>query len=452
MRYRILKTRWEYITAQLSQPADNSALVLFRMVFGFLMAYHCLHFMWSGKLAHNFIDPPFTFSFIGFEWLQPLPGIGMYIYFALMALLALLLMAGAWYRPVSVMLAMMWTAVYLMQKSNYNNHYYLMLLLSWLMCLMPANKAFSVDAKRDPAIRSDTCGRWVYLLFMAQTAIIYFYAAISKLNADWLNGIFIAQQFERLHTRRLTGIFYSSEYFQMLVVYGGFLFDLLIIPLLLWKRSRHYAFLLYCGFHLFNSYTFRIGIFPYLSIALGLFFLSPATLRSRFFPGSIPPVFNQVALVMTDAKKKILFTGIFIYLLIQVWLPLRPAFFPGHVFWTEEGYRMSWKMMLRTKTGKINFKIVDSASGKSWRHDPAEKFAVSHVNWLAICPDISWQYAQRLKRAYADNGYPHVEVYAIDSVRLNNNPPQLLIDTNVNLAAEKWERFGHTRWLLPLKE
>lgn len=435
----------------LFQQRDNSALILFRIAFGFLLFYHCIHFIYSGKLYENFIQPPFTFTYIGFEFLQPLPGYGMYFYFGLMALLGLMIMAGAWYRLSMFGFAILWTIVYLMQKSNYNNHYYLMLLLSWVMCFMPAHHDYSVDANRNRSIRKITCPQWVYFLMMAQTAVIYFYAAISKLNADWLSGKFISLQFARLHTRRFTGFLYSNEYFQTMIVYGGFLFDLLIVPLLLWRKTRYFAFAFYCLFHLFNSYSFRIGIFPYLSIALGLFFLESEKLSQLFFKQRPAfEVLEQPAKIFS-VQQKILLLGVCVYLAIQILLPLRSAFYPGNVFWTEEGYRMSWKMMLRTKTGKIHFKIVDPASGKIWIDDPADRFTASHVNWLAICPDITWQYAQQLKKEYSKKGMDNVAVYAIDSVSLNKDPHRLLIDTTVNLAAVKWQRFTHADWILPYR-
>jgi len=113
---------------------------------------------------------------------------------------------------------------------------------------------------------------------------------------------------------------------------------------------------------------------------------------------------------------------------------------------------MSWKMMLRVKKGTIHFKVTDSASGKKWMIDPAESFAPSHVQWIAIAPDIAWQYAQHLKKEFSEKGYPGVAVYAIDSVSLNKYPPQLLIDTSVDLARVKWNVFQHSEWILPFRK
>ena len=336
-----------------------------------------------------------------------------------------------------------------MQKSDYNNHYYLVLLVCSLMIFMPANRYFSLDAERKPAIKKLSCPRWVNWLFISQVAVIYFYAAISKLYADWFSGKFISIQFSRLSTQPIAGMLYGQRWFQLLVCYGGFFFDLLIVPLLLWRKTRPYAFVLGVMFHLFNSYTFKIGIFPYLSIAVLLFFANPEKVRRFFFKNKPPFVDTDLKSIPIPARRRMVIYGISIYLLIQVILPMRSWFFPGNVLWTEEGSRMSWKMMLRSKSGKIHFKVIDPVSQKTWNIEPSKVFKPSHVMWLAISPDIIWQYAQRIKKEFAARGFSQVEVYAIDSVSLNRGSYRPLVNPAINLAAEKWYPFRHSDWIMP---
>ena len=437
---------------RLFKEADNSPLIAFRIIFGALLFYHILAALLNGIVYQNFIQPPFTFNFIGFDFLQPLPGSGMYFYFGLMAVLALMIMLGAWYRLSMAGFTILWAGIYLMQKSDYNNHYYLVLLLSFLMVFMPANRYFSLDVERKAVTEKLSCPQWITCLFIAQVAVIYFFAAISKFSADWFSGKFIAIQFSKLITRHLVGILYSQKWFQLMICYGGFFFDLLIVPLLLWKKTRPYAFLLSCVFHVFNSFTFGIGIFPYLSIALNLFFLSPEKVRRFFFRNKSSFVYSDDPGIHTSFNRQLVIYGLGIYLFIQIILPMRSWFFPGNVFWTEEGYRMSWKMMLRTKSGVIRFKVIDPGSGKIWNIDPSKTFAPSHVMWLAISPDIIWQYAQRIRNEFAGRGFTHVEIYAIGSVSLNRGPYQPLINPSVNLAGVKWYPFRHSDWIMPYKE
>ena len=430
----------------LFQLTDNSPLIIFRIVFGFLLCWQFATALLSGSVNRDFIQPPFTFNYIDFDFLQPLPRSGMYFYFALMVLLGLMIMLGAWYRFAMILFSLLWTALYLMQKSNYNNHYYLLVLLCWIMVFMPANRFCSIDVKRKAVTATDKCSKYCILIFVFQMAIVYSFAAISKISSDWFSGKYIAIQFSELSRRPIAGLIYGQHWFQLFICYGGFLFDLLIVPLLLWKKTRNYAFIVACLFHLFNAFSFNIGIFPYLSVALNLFFLDAASLRKLFFKRyPIPsPVINNDK---NFARNKMLVYAFGIYFIFQLIIPMRSWFYTGNVFWTEEGYRMSWKMMMRSKNGSIYFKVIDSGTHKQWINDPSKIFSSEHVNSLAISPDIIWQYAQRLKNDFAKKGVANVQVYAITNVSLNRSKPMPLIDTTVNLAAVKWQPFTHSTWI-----
>src|SRR5690606_8302505 len=115
------------------QPVDNSPLVAFRIIFGFLITLEAWGAILTGWVKRTFIDPEYTFPFLNFEWLQPLPGNGMLFYFIIMGFAGVMTMLGWHYRIAIATYAVMWAGVYFMQKFNYNNHYYLLLLL---LCLM----------------------------------------------------------------------------------------------------------------------------------------------------------------------------------------------------------------------------------------------------------------------------------------------------------------------------
>ncbi len=160
---------------RLFQPVDNSPLIIFRIIFGFLLAYNFSTALFNGTIYRDFIQPPFTFTYIGFEFLHPLPGYGMYYYVAAMVILALMIMLGAWYRITIICFTLMWSILYLMQKSGYNNHYYLMVLLCWIMIFMPANRYCSINYKRKALIKEATCPQYCLWIFMAQVTIVYFF-------------------------------------------------------------------------------------------------------------------------------------------------------------------------------------------------------------------------------------------------------------------------------------
>ena len=80
---------------------DNSSLIVFRVIFGLLCFLESVGAIFTGWIRRTLIEPEFTFSFIGFEWLQPLPGNGMYFYYAIMGVFGLFIMLGYRYRIIN---------------------------------------------------------------------------------------------------------------------------------------------------------------------------------------------------------------------------------------------------------------------------------------------------------------------------------------------------------------
>ena len=167
---------------------DNSSLIVFRVIFGLLIFLEAIGAIFTGWVKRTLVEPQFTFNFIGFDWLQPLPGNWMYAFYAVMGIFGLLIMVGYKYRFSALMFALMWSATYFMQKSAYNNHYYLLFLLSFIMVAMPANKYASIDVKLNPKLKQISMPNWCKLVFFVQLFIVYTYASVAKLYPDWLNA------------------------------------------------------------------------------------------------------------------------------------------------------------------------------------------------------------------------------------------------------------------------
>ncbi|MEQ3662759.1 MAG: HTTM domain-containing protein, partial [Flavobacterium sp.] len=267
----------------LFKSIDNSPLIAFRIFFGFLIACESFGAILTGWVKKVLIDPQFTFSFIGLEWLQPLPNNLMYIYFAGMGLVGVCIMLGLKYRYSIITYTLLWAGVYFMQKSSYNNHYYLLLLISFCMIFLPANKHTSLDVKFGFVEKKLTMPKWVSLLFITQIIIVYFYASIAKIYPDWLDGTFTKNLLQGTTTRPFFLDLFSQKWFYLFIAYAGILFDLLIIPLFLFKSTRTIALICSVIFHLFNAITLQIGIFPFFALTFILFFYEPETIRKLFF-------------------------------------------------------------------------------------------------------------------------------------------------------------------------
>lgn len=428
---------------------DNSGLVLWRVVFGLLITIEGFGAIATGWVKRTLVDPEFTFNFIGFEFLQPLPGNGMYFYFALMGIFGLGVMFGYRYRFSMAAYALMWTGVYLMQKTSYNNHYYLMMLLCWIMVFLPANRWFSLDARFNPKIKSPSMPQWVKIFVILQIGIVYAYASVAKLYPDWLDASVAALFMSGKKSYWLIGEFLQQEWIHWCIAYVGIFFDLLIVPLLLWKRTRVVAFWISVFFHLFNSIVFQIGIFPYMSIAFSFFFFSPETLQ-RWFLQKRNLVYTEGKVVVPKMKPLII-SIMSAYLIVQVALPLRHWFFKDDVLWTEEAHRLSWRMMLRTKRGMLTVWVEDKETKKRERYDFTALLSPKQNRNVRAKPDLLWQLAQRIEKIELEKGR-NVAVYMDVRVKVNNGEFHRLIDLDTDLAAEEWHHFKHHEWILPSPE
>lgn len=426
---------------------DNSGLIVFRIVFGLLCALEAIGAVFTGWIRRTLVEPEFTFSFIGFEWLQPLPGNWMYVYYIVMGLFGLLIMVGYKYRFSMFMFATMWTATYLMQKSSYNNHYYLLFILSYLMVFLPANRYASLDVKLNPSLKRFSMPSWCKWVFVFQLFILYTYASIAKLYPDWLDASVPALLMKNKADYPLIGDILQESWIHYGIAYGGILFDGLIIPLLLFKPTRKYAFFASIFFHLFNSIVFQIGIFPYLSLAFSLFFFEPKTIKEIFLKKK--PYYNSNE-VIVPKYGNVLVWFFSVYFLIHIALPLRHHFFKDDVLWTEEGHRLSWRMMLRAKSGSTKYRVIDEATNQQIPIKLDDYLTKKQQRGASTKPDIIWQFAQRLKQDFAQKG-KSVRVYVRSYVSVNGKPTKQLIDPNVDLAKEEWHHFKHHDWILTSK-
>ncbi|MDA0284442.1 MAG: HTTM domain-containing protein, partial [Planctomycetota bacterium] len=346
-------------------PVDNASLVYFRIVFGAFMIYHVRGWCISGRIDERLINPVLHFTYYGFDWIRPWPGDLMYLHFYVMAGLATTITIGLFYRVSAVLFCLAYWYAWLIDKTEYINHYYLCGLIAFLMIFLPAHRSFSLDALIRPERRSGMMPTWALWLLRVQLGIPYFFGGIAKLNYDWLHG-----QPARLWMARKSGIpiigdVVTEEWFVGLVAYGGLLFDLLIVPALLWRRTRLLGYGVSLLFHLSNSQLFSIGIFPWFMIASTLLFFDPdwprRILRCPLLTDHAPANGKQLS-----KQQLLVVMCLGLYLSIQVLVPLRHFVIRDNIpSWSEVGHNFSWHMMLRSKRGAARFYVTDPQLGHS---------------------------------------------------------------------------------------
>ncbi len=428
---------------------DNSQLIVFRIVFGLVVAADAFGGMATGWTHRAFIQPDFTFNFIGMDFLQIFVGEQMYILYTLFGICGLLITFGAYYRISAFGAAILWTIIYFAQKTNYNNHYYLLMILCWLMAFMPANQYFSYDAKRKPEIKSISCPRWSVLVFVVLLFVVYTYASIAKIYPDWIAGEPMDIWFGGKRSYPIIGDIIQNETIQFTIAIGGILFDLLIIPMLLWKRTRWLGVAASVIFHIFNSIIFKIGTFPYLMLGSMVLFFEAEKVRQVFFKSK--PVFQNLTqnLNQNINRNKLILGAISVFFAFQILLPVRHHLYTGDVLWNEEGHRYAWRMMLRAKSGQVNFKIINNENGEEYKVNPTEYTTPKQAWSMAIHPDMLWQFVQFLKKEYAKKGMTNISIYADCKVKINKRPYQTFIDPKYDLVKAEWHRFKHSEWILP---
>jgi vitamin K-dependent gamma-carboxylase len=442
------------IQTQLFSRIDIAPLIYFRIAFGAIMLWEVCRYFQHGWIRRYWIEPAFNFTYYGFDWVKPLPGDGMYFLFFGLGVLAVCITLGFWYRVSAILFFLGFTYSFLLEQARYLNHFYLVCLISFLMIFMPVDRAFAIDALRNPKKRSDTAPAWTLWLLRAQLGIVYFYAGVAKLNADWFQGEPLRIWLSESTDFPVIGALFTQEWMVYLLSYSGLLLDLLIFPFLLWRRTRIAAFLIAVAFHLTNARLFAIGIFPWFMIAATALFFSPYRFGKLFNRGSVTTRLSQHPFL--DAKplkprQKLTVILLSLYLGIQLLVPLRHFLYPGNVNWTYEGHRFSWHMKLLDKAAEAEFLVTDPQSQMTWTVYPQDYLAGWQIRKMSTRPDMILQFSHYLAEELRGEGYPQVEIRARVLSSLNGREPQLLIDPDVDLVAQS-RSLAHAPWILPLTE
>ncbi len=399
----------------------------------------------TGWVRRNYVDADFTFNFIGFDFLQIIVGPQAYAIYATLGVLGVAVALGYRYRLAILAYTVLWAAVYLGQKTSYNNHYYLLLIMCGIFCFLPAHKFASLDVKQGRVEKTITTPYWHIWIFKILLLIVYTFASLAKIYPDWLDGTTVGIFLSSKADMPVIGLLSDSDWFIYLIAYGGIFFDLLVIPALWWKPTRKLAFGVSIFFHLFNSIVFKIGIFPYMMLIASVLFFDAKTIRKLFFRNSIN--ISELSLnkpIRTGLTK----WAIGLFLVVMLALPIRHFFYPGSSHWTEEAHRLSWHMMLRSKWGSIHYEIKDEDGKVIERIYPSKQMWDKRARKLATRPDMAWQYAQRLSAEYSDKNMI-VSVHARAAASLNGRPLTPIIDPNVDLASLEWNHLKHSEWILP---
>ncbi|MFT3680109.1 MAG: HTTM domain-containing protein [Ferruginibacter sp.] len=440
---------------QFNYPVSIAPLVTFRITFGLLMFFSLLRFWWRGWVTSVYVQPTFHFTYMGFEWVKPPGNTGMHLLFIAIILAALLVAVGLFYRIAIVIFFLGFTYVELIDVTTYLNHYYFISLVAFILIWLPANRDYSLDARLNPGIRRVHTPSWTIDILKFQMAVVYVFAGLAKVNTEWLLHAEPMRTWlpSKSHLP-LVGPFMYKEWVAYLFSWFGALYDLFIVFFLLNKKTRGFAYLLVLVFHIATAIFFPgIGMFPYVMIVSTLVFFSGAfheKLLSRlpFYKNRIRLAASNLSYQFTSFKWLAL--GLAIYMLAQIIIPLRFLLYPGNLFWNEEGYRFSWRVMLMEKAGAAYFKVKDKTGKQFYEVNNKEFLTELQEKMMSTQPDMILKYAHYLAQEYSKRGVDSPKIYGEIYVALNGERSKLFIDTTVDLAAEELS-WKHYKWILPDK-
>ncbi|MGF1508604.1 MAG: HTTM domain-containing protein [Myxococcota bacterium] len=429
----------------LMRPVAADSTGAFRVLFGLLMCGGLIRYVAQGWVETVLVEPTFFFKYPGFEWVVVFEPPLLHLWFAGTAALALLMAFGIGHPFVPAAFGLAFAYIQLMDVTNYLNHYVLVVLLSGLLAIIPS--AGSVSWKTGFRADGSTVPVWALYLLRFQVGCVYVHAALAKLGVDWLwHGQPMNLWMSARNELPLIGSLIGEPAVALGMSWAGLLYDASIVPLLLWKRTRIWAYIVVVVFHGFTWLFFDIGLFPFImTVATTLFFAPdwPRKLGLRFqrHRALYPPTARAPMPVLG-------FATLALYGGLNVFIPLRHWVYPGDVLWTEEGMRFAWKVMVREKNGAVTYRVKEPASGREWLVSPQHYLDWRQTQEMSGQPDLIVQLGKHIGWDFRKRGIVGAEVRVEALVSLNGRAPRLLIDPNRDLMTVE-VGWVPADWILP---
>ncbi|MBX7167746.1 MAG: HTTM domain-containing protein [Pirellulales bacterium] len=400
-------SRWSQWTAVLRTSVSGESLGVFRMILGTVLALEGATLLWphaEGNLLRQIYTGPhvgWNVPYQGCGWLPQLGATALNAWVAVMTLAGLALALGWHARKCALLGSVLWTYVWLLDATRYNNHYYLLSLLLLLAACMPMAARYSLAASGDGVIPF-----WPIAVLRGQLFVVYFFGGVAKLSRDWLLHAEPVQTLLRLPhvVEPFAGLLDPPALAQLhaaiaqpavafAIAYIGLIFDLAVGGLLLVRRTRILGLVLTAIFHGLNHFILFDDIewFPVMALSLTTIFLEPdwpsrvaRWFATRAWPRPdwrwllggallLPGVGAALGWSISPTSRgetaprrlsRLTLPLIVLWFTVQAIVPLRHYFIPGDAAWTSEADRFSWRMKTAAKrSGPFWITLVDPAHG-----------------------------------------------------------------------------------------
>lgn len=421
------------------------------------MLWEVFRYFSYGWIYTYYIKPQFNFTYAGFHWIKPLLPAGMYAVWALIGVCSILIALGLFYRIATVLFFFLFSYVFLLSKAHYLNHFYFVILISFIMIFINPHHSFSLDAKRGAVKKSDISLNWELWLLRFQMGVVYFFGGLAKIDPDWISGVPLNKWINPHKSIPFLGDLLSHKLTPILLSWSGLALDLFVVPALLYKKTRPFALLSLALFHISNHFLFKIGIFPWFSLGISFLFLSSD------FPLKIYEFLNKTQLKRPKCsalkklkslsrKQSILATGISLFVLYNLVMPLRHYFYKGDTHWTEVGHSYAWRMKLRDKkVFNPIFYFYDKETGDKWQEKASNRLSKRQWRIMGGHPEMILNYVSFLRRNYERKGRKNLRIRVKAYVSLNFRKKQRIIKKHYDLENLSDCTFCNPDWINPLE-
>ncbi|MAO45900.1 MAG: HTTM domain-containing protein [Crocinitomicaceae bacterium] len=393
---------------------DSAPLFTFRRLFGALVVFSTLRFLFYGWINCQILNPLYTFPFEEFAFLPRPNFIATIALFAGMILGGISIMSGRFFRLGAVVFFLCFTYVELLCKSNYLNHYYFVSVLSFLLIFTSSHK----EDHRLPVLHLN--------LFRFMIGLVYFYAGVAKLNTDWLIDAQPLSIWLPQHTSMpIIGWLFQYKATAILFSWAGALFDL-TAPFFLMSRFRNYFYPIVVVFHILTWLLFPIGIFPWVMIFSATIFFSAEDHR-KFWDALKLSFLKLPEATKSQSPNSLMKCFVTVFILIQILFPFRYLMYSGNSFWHESGYRFGWRVMLMEKPGWARF-FIKNNEGREVELDLDSWLTPNQIKMVSSQPDMIVQFAGIVHDEYLKKNGEEVKVRAEVWASLNGRRSQLLIE------------------------
>ena len=461
------------------EAVSPSSLGLVRVAFGILMYFQVKSFdlYFSGYLS----KATYLMHYDYFEWLEMLPVDSMPLFFGILYASVALIILGLFYRPAMATLFLGITYCFLLDKGHYNNHYYMLSMLTAWMVITHWNHWLSIDnwialkvhgkESKAPAIlkvlwarrNPDGIPRWHLLVVQLIVFIVYLFGTIAKLNPDWLAGYPMVIWLEQRANWKVFGPLLANDAFAIFISYMGILFDGLVGFILLSSNTRlkvYFLIFLILPFHIINNYIWRIGIFPEVMLSLTVLFFDPALpkrivywLKNRIKGQTIPwkKAPSPPVILPIPKSKPLVMGALTLYFLWQFTFPFRVYLYPWPAEWHTYAQNFSWHMMLTDRETAIRLKVV--ANGQVLGYVHFEDYVTDRqYHKLVKDPPEIVRFSHYIKQQMQEKGgISQPEIYADYWRSINGRPYQMVIDSTVNLCEAPYHRIKIQDWMIPFQ-